>query len=70
MVCPGRAQGSGASNVRWETDEYGIVTQYITNYAVPAVGTYKVEVLVGDVCGNGALQGSFTFVAAGKGGKQ
>jgi hypothetical protein len=56
--------------VRWETDEYGMVTQYITNYAIPATGTYLVEIMVGDVCGAAAKQGSFNFVAASKGGKQ
>lgn len=65
-----RVAGSGAANVRWEIDEYGAVTQYITNYAIPAIGTYRVDVLVGDVCGAPALQGGFTFVAASKGGKQ
>jgi hypothetical protein len=65
-----RVAGSGAANVRWETDEYGMVTQYITNYAIPATGTYLVEIMVGDVCGAEAKQGSFNFVAASKGGKQ
>ena len=65
-----RVAGSGAANVRWEIDEYGAVTQYITNYAIPAIGTYRVDILVGDVCGAPALQGGFTFVAASKGGKQ
>lgn len=65
-----RVAGLGAANVRWEIDEYGAVTQYITNYAIPAIGTYRVDILVGDVCGAPALQGGFTFVAASKGGKQ
>jgi hypothetical protein len=65
-----RVAGSGATNVRWEVDEYGNVTQYITNYALPTVGTYRVDVLVSDVCGNSANQGGFTFVAGSKGGKQ
>jgi hypothetical protein len=65
-----RVAGSGAANVRWESDEYGMVTQYITNYAIPATGTYLVEIMVGDVCGAAAKQGSFNFVAASKGGKQ
>lgn len=65
-----RVPGDGATNVRWELDEYGNATQYITNYPIPAIGTYRVDVLVGNVCGSPALQGSFTFVAAGKGGKQ
>ncbi|GFE80421.1 hypothetical protein GCM10011487_24210 [Steroidobacter agaridevorans] len=65
-----RVAGSGASNIRWETDEYGNVTQYITNYVIPATGTYQVDILIGDVCGAPALQGGFKFVAASKGGKQ
>jgi hypothetical protein len=65
-----RVAGSGAANVRWELDEYGSVTQYITNYVIPATGTYRVDVLVGDVCGTPAQQGGFNFVAASKGGKQ
>jgi hypothetical protein len=64
-----RVPGSGATNVRWDSDEYGNATQYITNYPIPAIGTYRVDVLVGDVCGAPALQGSFTFVAGSKGGK-
>jgi hypothetical protein len=64
-----RVPGSGAANVRWDTDEYGMVTQYITNYAIPGTGTYLVEIMVGDVCGAAAKQGSFNFVAASKGGK-
>lgn len=64
-----RVPGSSATNVRWEVDEYGNATQYITNYPIPAVGTYRVDVLVGDVCGAPALQGGFTFVAGSKGGK-
>ena len=65
-----RGAGTGASNVRWELDEYGSATQYITNYVIPATGTYRVDILVGDVCGASALQGGFNFVAASKGGKQ
>lgn len=65
-----RVAGAGANNVRWELDEYGSATQYITNYVIPATGTYRVDILVGDVCGASALQGSFTFVGASKGGKQ
>lgn len=65
-----RVPGSGSTNVRWEVDDYGNATQYITNYPIPAIGTYRVDVLVGDVCGAPALQGNFTFVAASKGGKQ
>ncbi|HUE89680.1 MAG TPA: hypothetical protein VMO26_26695 [Vicinamibacterales bacterium] len=65
-----RVAGSGATDVRWETDEYGNATQYITNYQIPVTGTYYVEVLVGDVCSEPALQGGFTFVSANKGGKQ
>jgi hypothetical protein len=65
-----RVPGSGASNVRWESDAYGSATQYITNYPIPVIGTYRVDILVGDVCGAPALQGGFTFVAGGKGGKQ
>ena len=61
--------GSGASNVRWELDEYSNATQYITNYPIPAVGTYRVDVSVGNVCGKPASQGNFTFVAGTKGGK-
>jgi hypothetical protein len=65
-----RVAGSGATNVRWELDEYGLATQYITNYAIPVIGTFRVDILVSDVCGAAALQGGFTFVAASKGGKQ
>ena len=65
-----RIAGSGSTNVRWETDAYGNATQYITNYSIPVIGTYRVDVLVGNVCGAPALQGGFTFVAASKGGKQ
>jgi hypothetical protein len=64
-----RVPGSGATNVRWEVDAYGNATQYITNYAIPTTGTYRVEVLISDVCGAPALQGSFTFVSGSKGGK-
>lgn len=64
-----RVPGSGASNVRWELDEYSNATQYITNYPIPAVGTYRVDVSVGNVCGKPASQGNFTFVAGTKGGK-
>jgi hypothetical protein len=65
-----RVAGSGATDVRWESDDYGNATQYITNYQIPVTGTYTVEVLVGDVCDESALQGGFTFVSANKGGKQ
>jgi hypothetical protein len=65
-----RLAGSGSTNVRWEIDEYGSATQYITNYVIPVIGTYRVDIMVGDVCGDPAPQGSFTFVAASKGGKQ
>lgn len=65
-----RVAGSGATNVRWELDEYGSVTQYITNYPIATVGTYRVDISIDNVCGSPAAQGSFTFVAGGKGGKQ
>jgi len=65
-----RVAGSGSTGIRWELDEYGSATQYITNYPIPVTGTYIVEVLVADVCGSPAAQGSFNFVAASKGGKQ
>jgi hypothetical protein len=64
-----RVPGSSATNVRWEVDVYGNATQYITNYPIPATGAYRVDVLVGDVCGAPALQGGFDFVAGSKGGK-
>jgi len=69
-VSEDRVAGSGADNVRWELDEYGNATQYITNFQVPVTGTYQVQVLVADVCGDAAAQGSFSFVVASKGGKQ
>jgi hypothetical protein len=65
-----RVAGPGSTNVRWEIDESGSVTQYITNYAISAIGTYRVDIMVGNVCGAPTLQGGFTFVAANKGGKQ
>lgn len=65
-----RMAGSGAANVRWELDEYGNATQYITNYVIPVTGTYRVDILVSDVCSTPALQGGFNFVGATKGGKQ
>jgi hypothetical protein len=65
-----RVAGSGAANVRWDLDEYGSATQYITNYPIQVAGTYRVDIMVSDVCAAPALQGGFTFVAASKGGKQ
>lgn len=63
-----RTLGAGAGNVRYETDEYGSVTQYITNFQALAAGTYTVEVLVDDVCNASVRQGStFTFIVASKG---
>jgi hypothetical protein len=64
-----RVAGDGAGNVRWDVDEYGFVTQYITNYTIVENGTYTVEILLTDTCGDEASQGSFTFAAASKGGK-
>jgi hypothetical protein len=65
-----RVAGSAAENVRWELDDYGNATQYLTNFQVPATGTYSVQVLVADVCGDAVSQGAFSFVVASKGGKQ
>jgi hypothetical protein len=65
-----RVPGTSANNVRWELDEYSNATQYITNYPIPMIGTYRVDVLIDDVCGAPALQGGFSFVAGSKGGKQ
>lgn len=64
-----RYAGDGAENVRWELDDYGNATQYITNFQIPANGLYTVDVYVDDVDSNSAKQGSFGFIAAGKGGK-
>jgi hypothetical protein len=64
-----RYAGDGATGIRWETDEFGNATQYITNYQIPEVGTFYVNIFVDDVCGVGAQQGTITFVASTKGGK-
>lgn len=61
--------GGGASNIRWELDSAGNAVQYIANYAIPVVGTYKVDVSVDDVDGNPAKQGEVSFIASTKGGK-
>lgn len=57
--------GTGASAIRWDVDENGNAVQYIANYQIPkeAVGLYKVEISVNDVCGNLAKQGEFSFYA-------
>jgi len=64
-----RVPGTSSNNVRWELDEYSNATQYITNYPIPVIGKYRVDVLIEDVCGTPALQGGFDFFAASKGGK-
>lgn len=66
-----RFAGDGADNIRWELDEFGKATQYITNYQIPVTGTYTVKVFVVSACGedNYAEQESFTFFASTKGGK-
>ncbi|OGQ94884.1 MAG: hypothetical protein A2521_09615 [Deltaproteobacteria bacterium RIFOXYD12_FULL_57_12] len=64
-----RTAGTGAANIRWELDAYGNALHYITNYDIPAIGTYAVKVFVGDVDGVQAEQGQLSFIAAGKGGK-
>jgi hypothetical protein len=64
--------GDGSSNIRWELDEAGNATQYITNFPIPSSptsGTYTVQIYVDGVDGVPAYQGSFTFAAASKGGK-
>jgi hypothetical protein len=66
-----RFAGDGAANIRWELDDSGKATQYITNYQIPAMGTYTVTVSVPSACGGESYveQGSFTFTASTKGGK-
>jgi hypothetical protein len=65
-----RYAGDGAGNIRWDVDEFGNATQYITNFEVPAAGAYTVKVFVEDADGGSAEQGSFGFLgAANKGGK-
>lgn len=61
--------GEGSSNIRWELDAAGNAVQYIANYPIPVVGTYKVDVSVDDVDGNPAKQGEVSFIASTKGGK-
>ncbi len=66
-----RSAGDGAANIRWELDEYGNATQYITNYQIPTEGPYTVTVAVLSACGGTdyAEQGTFSFFASTKGGK-
>jgi hypothetical protein len=64
-----RYAGEGALNIRWDVDEFGNATQYITNFEVPYAGAYTVKVFVDDADGNSAEQGSFGFLGASKGGK-
>jgi len=65
-----RYAGEGSDNIRWEVDEFGNATQYITNFPVPDAGPYTVKVFVDDVDGSSAEQGSFGFMgSANKGGK-
>jgi hypothetical protein len=64
--------GDGSSNIRWELDEAGNATQYITNFQIPASPTsanYTVQIYVDDIDGVPALQGSFMFPVSSKGGK-
>jgi len=67
--------GSGASNIRWETDALGNATQYLVNFPIPATlptssVSYTATFSVNDVDGNDAEQGSCTFLAnQAKGGK-
>ena len=67
-----RFAGAGAANIRWDLDESGNATQYITNYQIPetpATGMYTVKILLVDACVGYAEQGTFTFNASTKGGK-
>lgn len=64
-----RVAGDGAANIRWELDASGNVLHYITNYPIPLVGSYTVDVYVNDVDGNPAKQGLLSFIASTKGGK-
>jgi hypothetical protein len=61
--------GSGAANIRWDVDTYGNAIQYITNFPIPDLGTYLVEVYVNDADGIPMLQGTYQFLASTKGGK-
>ena len=56
--------GEGVNAIRWALDTAGNATQYIANYTPSAVGTYKVEIYVNDVCGASTKQGGFTFYVA------
>lgn len=64
-----RGAGDGAANIRWDVDDSGNATAYITNFQIPLVGLYTVEVFVDDVDGHPMSQGSFTFTSSTKGGK-
>jgi len=64
--------GDGSSSIRWELDDAGNATHYITNFHIPAAPTsanYTVQIYVDDIDGVPALQGSFTFPVSSKGGK-
>jgi hypothetical protein len=64
--------GDGSSNIRWELDDAGNATHYITNFHIPSAPTsanYTVQIYVDDIDGVPALQGSFTFPVSSKGGK-
>jgi len=63
--------GDGAGNIRWE-QEYvnGPATQYIVNFPIPSLCTYRVGVIVNDVDNQEFEIGNFSFTAATKGGKQ
>lgn len=64
-----RVLGDGASNIRWELDTSGNVLHYITNYSIPVVGSYNVDIYVDDIDGKEAKQGTLSFIASTKGGK-
>ncbi|EKE74976.1 hypothetical protein [Gallaecimonas xiamenensis] len=62
-----RWAGDGAANIRWELDDAGNVTHYISNYPIPMAGHYQVDLYVDDVDGASMLQGSLSFDAQAKG---